>query len=47
MAKSTGTTEIQKLEKKLANIESGKWNESPERVLQLKARLKTLKKKGV
>lgn len=47
MAKSKGKSEIQKLEKKIANVESGKWQEKPERVLQLKARLKKLKSKGV
>lgn len=43
MAKAKGKSEIQKLEKKIANIKSGKWNESPERIKLLENRLKKLK----
>lgn len=42
MAKK-GKTEIEKLEKKLAGIKSGKWNETPERIKKLEARLAELK----
>jgi len=43
MKKSKGKSEIEKLEKKLSEIRDGKWNESPERIKKLEARLNELK----
>lgn len=42
MAKRT-KTEIEKLERKLEQIRSGKWSETPARVKQLESRLAELK----
>ena len=43
MARTKGKTKIEKLEKKIKEIESGKWVESEERIKQLKAELAKLK----
>jgi len=44
MAKKNGKSEIEKLERKLAEIKAGKWNETPERIKLLTDRLTELKK---
>lgn len=41
--KNKGRTEIQKLEKKLTQINAGKWRENEKTVAKLKARLTFLK----
>ena len=43
MARVKGKTKIEKLEKKLKDIKSGKWVESEERIGQLKDELAKLK----